>query len=47
MATKQQEGIPDEFEVIYVGCTPSDVDIMEQEVGWRLAVGGWWLAVGG
>lgn len=28
-----QEGIPEEYEVIYVGCCPSEIDIMEQEVG--------------
>lgn len=28
----RQEGIPDEFEVVYVGSLSADVDIMEQEV---------------
>ncbi|GBF93527.1 hypothetical protein Rsub_06660 [Raphidocelis subcapitata] len=31
LVAQAKEGIPDEYEVVYVGCTPSDVDIMEQE----------------
>jgi hypothetical protein len=27
-----QEGVPDEFEVVYVGSLSVDVDVMEQEV---------------
>jgi hypothetical protein len=35
-----QEGIPEEYDVVYVGCTPTEVDVMEQEVGGR-RVGPW------
>lgn len=31
LVAQAKEGIPDEFDVVYVGCTPADVDIMEQE----------------
>jgi hypothetical protein len=42
-----QEGVPDEFEVVYVGSLSVDVDVMEQEVrGGRLLLLLLLLAVG-
>ncbi|GBF90542.1 trehalose-6-phosphate synthase phosphatase, partial [Raphidocelis subcapitata] len=31
LIAQAMDGIPEEYDVIFVGCTPSDVDIMEQE----------------